>query len=56
MHLFKSFSRVKPTQDNKVRFIKGIELNLTQVELFSFFIFKSVEINTLFHLISPTKT
>ena len=29
----KSFSRKKSTQDEKVRFIKGYELKLTQVEL-----------------------
>ena len=40
---FKSFSRVKPTQDQKVRFFQGNELKLTQVELFSFFHFKIVK-------------
>ena len=42
MHHFKSFSRVKSTQDEKARFIKGNELKLTQVELFSFLFFKWV--------------
>ena len=45
MHHFKSFSRIKPTQDEKVRFIKRNELKLIQVELLSFFIFKSVKIS-----------
>ena len=40
MHYFKSFSRVKSTQDEKARFIKGNELKLTQVELLSFLFFK----------------
>ena len=35
VHYSKSFSRVKSTQDEKVRFIKGIELKLTQFELLS---------------------
>ena len=34
-HHFKSFSRVKSTQDGKVRFIKRNELKITQVELLS---------------------
>ena len=38
---FKSFSRVKSTQDENVRFIKGNELKIIQVEFFS--LFKSVE-------------
>ena len=38
---FKLFSRVKSSRDENVRFIKGNELNLTQVESFSFFHFKS---------------
>ena len=41
-HHFKSFSRVKSTQDEKVRLIKGNELKLTQDELLSFFFFKRV--------------
>ena len=41
MHFLKSFNREKSTQDEKVHFIKGNELKLTQVELSSFF-FKSV--------------
>ena len=36
VHYFKSFSRVKTTQDEKVRFIKGDEVKLTQDELLSF--------------------
>ena len=38
MHYFKSFNRVQSTQDEKARFIKGNELKLTQVELFSFLV------------------
>ena len=41
-HNFKSFSRVKQVQDEKVSFIEGNELKLIQVELFLFFYFKSV--------------
>ena len=41
---FKSFSRVKSTLDEKVRFIKWNELKVTQVELLSVFIFKSEHI------------
>ena len=37
VHYFKSFSGVKSTQDEKVRFIEGNELKLTQVVIFSFF-------------------
>ena len=33
MHHFKSFSRVKSIQDEKVRFIKGNELKLIQIQL-----------------------
>ena len=41
--ILKELSRVKSTQDEKdVRLIKGNELKLTQAELHSFFIFKSV--------------
>ena len=39
------FSRLKITHLKKVRFIKINELNLTQVELFSLFHFKSVTAN-----------
>ena len=39
---FKSFSRVKSTQDEKMRFIKGKELKVTQIELLLFFIFKRI--------------
>ena len=42
VHYFKSFSRVKSTQDEKVHFIHKNELKLAQIELFSFFYFKSV--------------
>ena len=38
----KSLTQEKLIQEMKVRFIKGNELKLTQVELLSFFIFKSV--------------
>ena len=41
MQYFKPFSRVKPFQDEKLRFLEVNELNLTQVELFSFFHFMS---------------
>ena len=37
VHHFETFSLVKSTQDEKVIFKKGNELNLTQVELLSFF-------------------
>ena len=47
MHHFKSFIRVKLTQDEKVSLFKRNELKLTQVELFSFFHFKS-ESKTLY--------
>ena len=40
---FKSFNGVQSTQDEKVRFIKGNELKLSEVELFSFLFFKSVK-------------
>ena len=39
MHHIKSFTRVKSTQNEKVRFIKGNESKLTQVELLSFYFF-----------------
>ena len=45
MHRFKSFSRVKSTQNKKVRFIKGNELKLIQVKLFTFF--KNVHLNVI---------
>ena len=32
VHCFKSLTREKSTRDEKVRFIKGNELKLTQVE------------------------
>ena len=37
VHYFKTLSRVELTQDENVHFIKGNELILTQIELFSFF-------------------
>ena len=48
MHIFKSCSREKSTQDEKVRFIKENEFKSTQVELLS--IFKSI-LYRLFELI-----
>ena len=42
MHFLKSFNREKSTQEEKVRFMKGNELKLNQVELLSFFNFKSM--------------
>ena len=42
VHYFKSFYKVEKSQDEKTRFIKGNELKLTQVELFSFLFFKWV--------------
>ena len=42
MHHFKSFSRIKSTQDEKVRFVKGNELILSHSELISLF-FKGVD-------------
>ena len=42
MHFLKFFCREKSTQDEKARFIKGNDLDLTQAELFSFFFFKRV--------------
>ena len=44
MHYFKLFIRVKSTQDEKMRFFLGNQLKLTQVELLSFFYFKSVQL------------
>ena len=41
-YYFKFFNWVQSTQDEKARFIKGNELKLTQVELFSFLFFKTV--------------
>ena len=52
MHFFKWFSRQKSTEDEKVRFIKGNELKVTQVELLSFFIFKSVALEKLLQQLS----
>ena len=37
VYYFKLFSRENSTQDQKVRFIKGNEIILTQFELHSFF-------------------
>ena len=37
IHHFKSFSQVMSTRDEKVRFIKGNEIKLTQVDLLLFF-------------------
>ena len=42
VHYFKSFNRVQSTQDEKEHFIKGNELKLTHIELFSFLFFKRV--------------
>ena len=39
MHYFKSLSREKLTQDDKLRFMKWNELKLTQFELLSTFYF-----------------
>ena len=50
---FKSLSREKSTQDEKVRFIKRNELKENQVELHSFFIFKSEnELEKIYFVIS----
>ena len=35
---FKSFNRIKSTENKKVRFILGNQLKLIQVELYSFFL------------------
>ena len=43
VHYFKLFSRVKSTQNEKVRFTKGNELKVTQIELYPFFIFNRVQ-------------
>ena len=51
MYHFKSLSRLKSTQDEKVRFIKGNVLKITQVELLPFFTFKSVRAELSMHLI-----
>ena len=51
LHFLYSFSREKLTQDEKVYFTKGNELKITQVELLSFFIFKSIAYETLYPLI-----
>ena len=37
MHYFETFSSVKSTQVEKVKFVKDNEIKLTQVELLSFF-------------------
>ena len=42
MHYFKSLSQEKSTQNEKLCFIIENELQLTEIELLSFFIFKSV--------------
>ena len=42
MHFFKSLNSEKSSQDEKERFIKGNEFKVTQFELLSIFIFKSV--------------
>ena len=39
MHHFKLFIRIKTTQEEKMRFIKGNKLKLTEVELLPFFFF-----------------
>ena len=55
VHYFKSFSRVKSTQDKMAYFFvmnfffSGNELKLTQNELFPFFRFKSVTEFTLLY-------
>ena len=49
MHFLKSLSREKSTQDEKMRFIQRNVLKLTQVELLSFFSFKSVLFYLIFH-------
>ena len=51
VHYSKSFSRVKSSQEEKVRFILGNELKLTQIELFSFFYFKRVHQINHIHVI-----
>ena len=40
VYYFKLFSRENSTQDQKVRFIKGNQLKITQVELLSSFILR----------------
>ena len=47
---FKLFSRVKSTQDEKVHFIKGIELKLIEMELLLFFYFKNITYCCYLHL------
>ena len=42
MNCFKSFSEVKSTQEERVRFIKGNDLKETQIELLSFFVFELI--------------
>ena len=41
MHFFKSLSREKLNEDEEMHFIEGNELKLTQVQLFSVFVFKN---------------
>ena len=43
MYHFKSFSQTKSIKGEKALFIKGNELKLTQVELFSFFFLRVQE-------------
>ena len=50
MHHFKSFSRVKSTQDEKMGFTKEYDLKLIQVELLSFSFFKKELLIYLFLL------
>ena len=47
MHIFKLFCRENSTQDEKVHFIKGNELRVTQIELLSLYIFTSLLLVTL---------
>ena len=42
VHIFKTCSREKSSEDERVRFVKRNELKVTQVEILSFFIFMSV--------------
>ena len=43
MYFWKSLSRETSAQDEKVRLVTGNDLKITQVELLSFLIFKSVQ-------------
>ena len=47
VHHFKLFSRVKSTQDEKVCFIKGNGIKVTQVKLLSLYIFISINFTFL---------